>query len=189
MLQGIWEATAPHADLAPHRAAYRFVSQVYPSIQPSRGSDDLLWARLGTKTVGLVHEHMSDVAVTRAHEVIATDADTAAKLLEERIDDEVENANGTTAEEIVDSIAERLKKRTTKPGNGTDDHPVFRSLAERLDRLRQRTIATSEQSIEWLPATFDPARDVTAVETLAIRSPEGCRAPAPSCRSPLKAAC
>lgn len=164
MLQGIWEAIAPHEGLSPHKAAYRFISQVYASIQPSRGSDDLLWARLGAKTVGLVHEHMTEIAVTRAHEVIAADADTVAKLLEEGFDEEIEDAKGKTAEEIIDSIAERLKKRMGQPEDGTDGHPVLRSLAERLDRLRERTIAAAEQSIEWLREAFDLARDVTEAE-------------------------
>lgn len=41
---------------------------------------------------------------------------------------------------------------------------VLRSLAERLGRLRQRTIAAAEQSIEWLREAFDMARNVTVAE-------------------------
>lgn len=161
MLQGIWEAIAPNDELVADRHMYRFLSQVYASIQPSRGSDGLLWARLGAKTIALVHDHMSDIAVTRTREVIAADADTVARLIEDGFDDEVEEARGKTVEEIIDSIAKRLQKKLS--GN-TGDHPVYRSLAERLDKLREQTISAAEQSIEWLREAFTLARDVTTAE-------------------------
>lgn len=161
MLQGIWEAIAPNDELLAHRDQYRFLSQVYASIQPSRGSDDLLWARLGTKTIALVHDHMSDIVVTRTKEVIAADADTVAQLLEDGYEHEVEDVKGKTAEEIVDSIAKRLTGKLT---GETGAHPVYRSLAERLDKLREQTIAAAEQSIEWLKEAFNLARDVTTAE-------------------------
>lgn len=167
MLQGIWEAIAPHDELAESRTQYRFLSQVYASIQPSRGSDDLLWGRLGTKTLGLVHEHMEDIAVTRASEVIAADTDTVAKLIEDGYEDAVEDVKGKTADEIIDSIAKRLKKRMETRDDGEQPHAVFRSLAERLDRLREQTIAAAQQSIDWLREAFDLARAVTDAESVA----------------------
>ncbi|WP_009883784.1 HsdR family type I site-specific deoxyribonuclease [Brevibacterium aurantiacum] len=167
MLQGIWEAVAPNDELAASRSQYRFLSQVYASIQPSRGSDDLLWGRLGAKTINLVHEHMEDIAVTRASEVIAADADTVSKLVEEGYEEDVEDIKGKTVDEIIDSIADRLKRRMTGTDEGEQPHSVFRSLAERLDRLREQTIAAAEQSIEWFRNAFDLASDLTDAETTA----------------------
>jgi type I restriction enzyme R subunit len=43
-------------------------------------------------------------------------------------------------------------------------HPVYRTLAERLDRLRERTLAAAEQSIEWLREAFTLAKDLTVAE-------------------------
>lgn len=167
MLQGIWEAIAPNDALHPYRPEYRFLGQVYASIQPARGSDDLLWGRLGAKTIALVHEHMHDIAVTRSREVIVADADTVARLIEDGYEDEVKESAGKTADEILDSIAERLKKRMQadkSAGAGEDTHPVYKSFGERLERLRAKTIAAAEQSIEWLKEAFDLARDLTVAE-------------------------
>ena len=172
MLQGIWEAVAPNDELAASRPQYRFLSQVYASIQPSRGSDDLLWGRLGAKTINLVHEHMEGIAVTRASEVIAADADTVAKLVEEGYEDDVEDIMGKTVDEIIDSIADRLKQRIATTDDGEQPHRVFRSLAERLDRLREQTIAAAEQSIEWFRNAFDLASDLTDAEAAAKDSGE-----------------
>lgn len=163
MLEGIWEAIAPNDALYPCRDEYRFLSQVYSSIQPSRGSDDLVWGRLGAKTIELVHDHMHDIAVTRSREVIVADADTVAQLIEDGYGKEVDDATGKSAEEILDSIATRLKKRISADDDN-EPHPVYKSLGERLDRLRERTIAAAQQSIDWLKEAFDLARDVTVAE-------------------------
>ncbi|MFP3361682.1 hypothetical protein R0K17_30715, partial [Planococcus sp. SIMBA_143] len=58
MLEGGWESLWPTEGLRPHRGAYRFLSQVYASLQPSPGAGEHLWHRLGVKTLALVHRHM-----------------------------------------------------------------------------------------------------------------------------------
>lgn len=162
MLAGIWETIAPDARLAPHRAAYTFLAKVYASIQPPGGRDDLLWARLGAKTLDLVHSHMTDVRTeTDRSAVVIADADTINKLKDEGLLPEVEDAEHRTADEVVDSIAERLKKRLAGK-NG--DHPVYKSLAERLDRLRERQLTAAQQSIDWLRELFTVAKDLKAAE-------------------------
>lgn len=68
---------------------------------------------------------------------------------------------GKTASDVIDSIAERLKK---KLAGATGEHPVYKSPAGRLERLRERTLAAAQQSIDWLRQAFQLARDVTAAE-------------------------
>lgn len=165
MLQGIWEAIAPNDELHRHQGDYRFLSQVYSSIQPARASDQLLWSRLGAKTIALVHEHMKDIAVTRSRDIIVADADTVERLIEDGYGEDIEETEGKTAEQIVDSIAERLKKRLGgDDGQAKPQHPIYQSFAERLDRLREKTIAAAQQSIDWLKEAFDLARDLTTAE-------------------------
>lgn len=160
-LEGIWEACAPHSRLQPHRAAYRFLSQVYASKQPSSGKDELLWHRLGAKTLELVHSHITELTVGRADDVVVADADTIRVLEEEGLIDDAVEVENKTAGDLIDSIAARLKKRL----DGTNgSHPVYRSLAERLDQLREKTLAAAEQSIEWLREAFGLAKDLTAAE-------------------------
>lgn len=171
MLEGIWEAIAPHDALHHHRSEYRFLSQVYRSIQPSRGSDELIWGKLGAKTIELVHDHMHDIAVTRSREVIVADADTVERLIDEGYGKEIEETAGKSPNEILDSIAARLKRRMT-PDTGNAPHPLYKSFAERLERLRQRTIAAAQQSIDWLKEAFNLARDVTVAEQTEDRAGE-----------------
>lgn len=161
MLEGIWETLWPHDDLRTHRKTYRFLSQVYASLQPPPGPADHLWHRLGAKTLDLVHRHMDDITVTRADEVVVADAETVRTLIDEGLLEDPKEIEGKTADDIIDSIAERLKKRQAA---SSGEHPVYKSLAERLDRLRERTLAAAEQSIEWLREAFQLAKDLTKAE-------------------------
>ncbi|WP_306232860.1 type I restriction endonuclease subunit R [Agrococcus beijingensis] len=160
MLEGIWETLAPDARLYPHKPAYRFIAQLYRNMTPSDTGDNLLWQRLGAKTLELVYEHMRDVRVTSEADVVIADVDTIRDLIESGPAD-LEGVEDRTVDEIIDSIAARLKKRL-QGANG--DHPVYRSLAERLDQLRARALEAAQASIDWLRAAFELAKDVTEAE-------------------------
>ena len=161
MLEGIWEACAPHLRLAHHQPAYRFLAKIYASIAPVGPRADLVWQRLGTKTLDIVFEHMSDVKVTHTDAVVVADADTIRRLEEEGLLPGLEDVEHQTAAEVLDTIYARLKKRLQGP-NG--NHPIYRSLAERLEDLRARTISDAQQSIDWLRDAFTVARDLRAAE-------------------------
>jgi type I restriction enzyme R subunit len=135
---------------------------VYASITPTDTSASLLWHRLGAKTLALVHSHMSNIEVTAAHSVIVADASTIQRLIDEGIEVDIAAVEDKTADEIVDSIAERIKKRLEGP-NG--DHPAWRSLGERLDRLRTETITSAEESVNVMRKLFQLAHDVTVAES------------------------
>lgn len=60
-----------------HRADYRWLAQVYESVQPTGTSDALLWQRLGAKTLELVHGHITEVRVTSTGlDEVIVDAET-----------------------------------------------------------------------------------------------------------------
>lgn len=161
MLEGIWEACAPHLRLASHQSAYRFLAKLYASIAPVGPRADLVWQRLGAKTLDIVFEHMTNVKVTHTDAVVVAGADTIHRLEEEGLLPGIDDVEHKTAAEVLDTLYARLKKRLDGP-NGT--HLVYRSLAERLEALRERTIADAEQSIDWLREAFTVARDLTAAE-------------------------
>lgn len=161
MLEGIWETCWPNPRLAQHGVAYRFLAKVYASLAPVGPRVDLVWPRLGAKTLDIVFEHMTDVKVSKANAVVVADADTIRRLEDEGLLPGLEEVEDKSAAEILDTIYARLKKRLEGP-NG--NHPVYRSLAERLERLRERTLADAEQSIEWLREAFTAAKDLTAAE-------------------------
>ena len=76
-VQGLWEFLDPSPVTAAHRADYRWLAQVYESVQPAGTSDALLWQRLGAKTLELVHGHITEVRVTGSGlDEVIVDAET-----------------------------------------------------------------------------------------------------------------
>lgn len=163
MLQGIWEMCSPDARLEEHRSDYRFLSQIYASVMPTNTANELLWHRLGAKTLELVHSHIGEVSVRGSgKQAVIADADTIQTLIDEGliVDGDTETTS-RTAEQVIDSIAERIRRRLAGP-NG--DHDIYRSLAERLERLRERVLTQARDSIQYLRELFTLAKDVTAAE-------------------------
>lgn len=165
MLQGIWEAIWPAEGLEPHRNDYKWLSKVYASIMPADTSRDLLWHRIGAKTMELVHGHIGEVTVqdTGVSAVIA-DEGTIKRLLEAGVIDDSEKGGESrviTVTEVVDNIANRLRRRLDG-ANG--DHSVYQSLAERLERLRERQFAKAVESISLLEEFLKLARELASAE-------------------------
>lgn len=161
-VEGIWEALAPDARLEPRKADYRWVAKIYAAVTPVDGDSALLWARLGTKTLALVHEHISNVQVRNPlFDVVIADELTVKRLIEEGLlePSEAPGVTAKSAEEIMDTIAERIKKRLA-----VHAHPVYKALAERLEALRQAQLAKAEDSIEFLREIFTVARDLKIAE-------------------------
>ncbi|MEJ7743755.1 MAG: hypothetical protein WKF73_15200 [Nocardioidaceae bacterium] len=50
-----------------------------------------------------------------------------------------------TLDEVLDTIDARIQRRLA-----LNDHPVYRSLAEQIERLRARAIQTAQDSIDFL---------------------------------------
>lgn len=163
MLHGIWETLHPELRLEPHKQTYAFLTRVYQALQPSGAADDLLWARLGAKTTALVHDALTGFKIDRERPaVVVSDADTLERLRSEGFEREVEEFEGKSADEVIDSIAERLKRRLAA-GDGKND-AQFASLAERLDRLRERQLTAAQEAFDWLRELFGVAKDLTAAE-------------------------
>lgn len=177
MLQRIYEAVAPHDTLRKYAPEYTFLAKTYESVIPRQDVSELVWHRLGAKTMALVHAHISDVRVARkGGEVVIADAETIKTLIDAGfIDPDTVGPAGdegevTVAEfdpdEFIDTIAERLKRRHAH-ANDEDEERVFASLAERLEKLRQKTLDQAVKSAEYLQSLFDLATDVTAAEKAA----------------------
>ncbi|MBG0738897.1 HsdR family type I site-specific deoxyribonuclease [Paeniglutamicibacter antarcticus] len=165
MLQGIWEAAYPDLRLENHRSDYKWLSKVYASVAPADDTRDLLWHRLGAKTLELVHGHIGEVTVRDTGvDVVIADEGTIKRLIEAGVIDPDAGSGETqvtTAAEVVDNIASRLRKRL----EGTNgDHPVYKTLSERLERLRERQLAKAQESVDFLRDLLDLARDVAAAE-------------------------
>jgi type I restriction enzyme, R subunit len=164
-VEGIWEAIYPDLRLEAHREDYKWLSKVYASIKAIDTTDELLWHRLGAKTLQLVQDHITNVTVNSTGvDLVIADEDTIALLIASGVidpDEDPGEARVVTAAEVVDNIAARIRRRLA---GAHGDHPVYRSLAGRLERLRERQLAKARDSVDYLQEILELARDLTAAE-------------------------
>ncbi len=77
----LWEAISPDPILMPYEDDYRWLSQVYVSVQPTTGQGALLWHALGAKTIELIHQNIHVEAVRDDLDEIVLDADLLEAML------------------------------------------------------------------------------------------------------------
>ncbi|SDK36589.1 type I restriction enzyme, R subunit [Cryobacterium psychrotolerans] len=161
--QGLWETLAPDERLSGWEDDYTWYAQVYAAIPTGGDEDDILWERLGPKTRELVHQHMRNVRVDdRNIAVVIADAETIRKMTEAgQLPPVPKDYVGKSAQEIVDSLTARIRRKLEGGGHHA---VVYGSIAERLDQLRQRVIATAEDSVVWLTRLFEVANDLKTAE-------------------------
>ena len=148
-LSGLWEAISPDPILSQYEDDYRWLSQVYISVQPSTGTGALLWHALGAKTIDLIHQNIHVEAVRDDIAEIVLDADLLEAVLKAPDSEH-------KAREIEIKVAERLRQHMGDPD--------FRKLSERLEKLKEQHEAGQLHSIAFLKALLDLARDVVSAE-------------------------
>jgi type I restriction enzyme R subunit len=163
--QALYEFLEPDTGFKPaQRADYRWAAKVYQSIQPAATPDALLWQRLGAKTHELIAKHIGEIEVGKGGpQSIVLDEESLEqlKLLDPDMGGGVGEAAGPpTAAEVMDTIRKRIEARLS-------DHPSstrYRSLAERLESLRQSYIETAEESVEFLKKLLELARELVEAD-------------------------
>jgi len=149
----LWEALSPDPALAGHEGDYRWLTQVYVSVQPSSGTGALLWHALGAKTIELIHQNVHVDAVRDDLDDIVLDAELLEAVLGSA---DPEKKAGEKAREIEFKLAQRLRKHL---GN-----PRYRALSERLEALKAKHEMGQLHSIAFLKQLLDLARDVVQAE-------------------------
>lgn len=145
----LWEAISPDPLLLAYEADYRWLTQVYTSVQPTSGTGKLIWHALGAKTIALIHEHVHVAAVRDDLETLIVDAE----LLEAIMGSPDPNSR---AKEFEIKLTARLRRHL---GN-----PRYLHLSERLEALKERHERGMLHSIEFLKQLLDVARDLVATE-------------------------
>jgi len=148
----LWEAISPDPILSRYEVDYRWLAQVYESVKPSTGTGRLLWHAFGAKTIELIHEHVHVDEIRDDLETMVLDPD----LIEAVLGTPDPNKK---AKEIEIKVARRLRKRM--------HDPRFKALSERLEALRQKHEQGLLQSVDFLKALLELARDVVAAEKAA----------------------
>ncbi len=168
-VQTLWEFLDPHEALTKHAADYKWLAQVYEASRPTKVSDALLWHRLGAKTLALVHGNISAVEVTGSgleEIVVDPEAIEAMRSLVEQGELDLDPKRDllkepVTVQEVLNTIDARIKRRLD-----ATSHPVYRSLAEQIDRLRQQVIRKAEDSVDFLRQALEVARLAVQAERL-----------------------
>ena len=148
-LNKLWEAISPDPLLGKYEEDYRWLSQVYQSVQPPSGHGKLIWRALGPKTVELIHEHIHVDAVRDDLETLVIDADLLEAILGSS---EPEKRR----KEIEIKVIRRLRKHM--------GDPRFKALSERLEELKERHEQGLLNSVEFLKALLELAREVVKAE-------------------------
>ncbi|HEX5559467.1 MAG TPA: HsdR family type I site-specific deoxyribonuclease [Gaiellales bacterium] len=162
--QALYEFLEPDtAFTSEQRKDYRWVAKVYQSVQPALPPDALLWQRLGAKTHALIAKHIGEIEVGKGGPrsiVLDDESIEQLKLLGMDTSSGGKPAEAPTAADVLDTIRKRIEARLThNPSN-----PRYRSLAERLESLRQTYIDSAEESIEFLKKLLEIAREVVQAD-------------------------
>jgi type I restriction enzyme, R subunit len=144
-----WEALAPDSVLAPYATDYKWLTEVYESVQPPSGQGKLLWHALGAKTVALIHDNVHVEVVRDDLDTLVMDADVLESLLKDPDPKK-------KAKEVEIKILHRLRKH--------GGEKEFIELGERLERLRERHEQGLLHSVEYLKALAELAKEVVHAE-------------------------
>lgn len=148
VLNKIWEALSPDTVLGPFEKDYKWLSQVYQSVQPSSGHGKLIWHSLGAKTIELIHQNVHVDAVRDDLDTLVLDADLLEAVLS--------NPDPKKAKEIEIKLKRRLR------GHGANTK--FKQLSERLDALKDRFESGQINSIEFLKQLLEIAKETLQAE-------------------------
>jgi len=149
VLGTIWEALSPDPCLSAYAKDYKWLTQVYESVKPVSGNGKLLWHRLGAKTIELINENVHVEAVRDDIEALVLDADVLDSILKDANPDK-------KAREVEIKLIARLRKHA---GN-----PKFTELGERLEKVRERHEQGLLNSLDFLKAILEIARDTVEAE-------------------------
>lgn len=118
-------------------------------MKPVSGNGRLLWHRLGAKTIELINQNVHVEAVRDDIEALVLDAEVLDSILKD--------ANpGKKAREVEIKIIARLKKHA---GN-----PKFKELGERLEKIREKHEQGLINSLEFLKAILEVAKETVEAE-------------------------
>jgi type I restriction enzyme R subunit len=152
VLGTIWEALSPDPVLNPHQKDYRWLTQVYESVKPVSGNGKLLWHALGAKTVELINENIHVESVRDDVETLVMDAQVLDDILKASDPEK-------KGKEIEIKLIARLRKHMGVP--------KFRELGERLEKIKERHEQGFLNSLEFLKAMLELAKEVVAAEKQA----------------------
>lgn len=149
VLGRLWEALSPDPLLLPFQIDYRWLTQVYVSVQPTSGTGKLVWHALGQKTIELIHQNVHVEAVRDDLDTLVLDAELLQAVLGSP-------DPKRRAKEFEIKLTARLRKHM--------GDPRYKALSERLEALKERHEHGLLTSVEFLKQLLELARDLVRTE-------------------------
>jgi len=147
-LSKIWESLSPDRILDLYNEDYKWLSQVFESVRPASDNiGKLLWLSLGAQTTKLIHENIHVGAVHQLEEFIL-DADV--------IEDIFNNPDPKNTRKLEKLLVARFRKY--------GGIPVFKTLSERLEALRDKAEQGLITSIEFVKELCKIAKETVQAE-------------------------
>ncbi|MCB9230382.1 MAG: HsdR family type I site-specific deoxyribonuclease [Bacteroidia bacterium] len=147
-LSKLWESLSPDNILNIYQADYKWLSEVFESVRPASDNvGKLLWITLGAQTTRLIHENIHVGEVHQLSEFVL-DADV--------IEDIFNNPDPKNAKRLTIILIKRFKKY--------GGLPVFKSLSERLEALREKAEKGLITSIEFVKELCKLAQETVQAE-------------------------
>jgi type I restriction enzyme R subunit len=147
-LAKLWESLSPDNILDPYHADYKWLAQVYESVKPASDNiGKLLWLTLGAQTTQLIHDniHVGDVHTL---DEFVLDADVIENIFN--------NPDPKKTKQLEKALAKRFKDR--------DGLPIFKSLSERLEALRDKAEKGLIASIDFVKELCKIAKETIQAE-------------------------
>ena len=147
-LAKLWESLSPDSVLDQYNEDYKWLAQVYESVKPASDNiGKLLWLALGAQTTQLIHDNVHVGEVHNLEEFVL-DADVIENIFN--------NPDPRKTKQLEKALAKRFKGRT--------DLPVFKSLSERLEALRDKAEKGLIASIDFVKELCKIAKETVQAE-------------------------
>ena len=147
-LAKLWESLSPDSVLDEYNEDYKWLAQVYESVKPASDNiGKLLWLTLGAQTTQLIHDNVHVGNVHNLEEFVL-DADVIENIFN--------NPDPRKTKQLEKELAKRFKDR--------GDLPVFKSLSERLEALRDKAEKGLIASIDFVKELCKIAKETVQAE-------------------------
>lgn len=156
VLARYWEALSPRINTRQHVKDYKWLSLVYESIQPPAGRGRLIWKRLGPKTISMIQENIKVLDIDDNLDTLILNPDM--------LEPAKENVSRQKPKQVELKIVRRLKKHP--------DDPVFIKLGERLESAREKYAKRIINSVQYLKALLEIAKEIVAEENRQENKPK-----------------
>ena len=157
VLAKLWESLSPDAVINPYLSDYRWLTQVYQSVQPAVDNiGKMLWFALGAQTTKLIHENIHVEGIHDDLEEFVMDADV--------IDDLFNNPDPKKIKVLEKELIKRFKRH--------EGNPKFKALSERLEELRDRAEQGLISSIEFIKELCKLAKETLEAEIAILTQQE-----------------